>query len=61
LNDNDNIYNINYDKNDKILQEYISYDKNKNKYIADIVILNNDNIKYIFEIKHTHQTITDIR
>lgn len=49
---------IKYKKNDNVIIEYRS--KN-NKFIADIAVLNNEKIKYIFEIKNTHETTTDVR
>jgi len=49
---------IKYDDNDKVIVEYKS---DCGKYIADIAIINNDNVKYIFEIKHTHETKTNVR
>lgn len=49
---------IKYEENDKVEIEY--HDVN-NKYIADIAVINNNKVKYIFEIKNTHSTITDVR
>jgi len=56
--DSNMITDINYNKNDSIIIEY--RDKN-NKYIADIAVINNNKIKYIFEIKYTHSTKTNVR
>jgi hypothetical protein len=49
---------IEYEENDRVELEY--RDTN-NKYIADIAVINNNKVKYIFEIKNTHATITDVR
>lgn len=35
-------------------------DPNK-KYVADVALLNNGKVRYIFEIKHTHATTTSVR
>jgi len=51
-------YKIIYDENDKVEVEYRDIN---NKYIADVAIINNSKVKYIFEIKNTHSTITNIR
>lgn len=53
-----NFKNIKYKKNDKVIVEYRS---SCGKYIADIAVINKDKIRYIFEIKYTHETITDVR
>lgn len=56
--ENNSFKNIKYKENDEVIIEY----KSKcNKYIADIAVINNDNVRYIFEIKYTHETITDVR
>ena len=55
--DDTNCY-IDYHENDEIIMEYKDID---NKYIADIALLNNGKIKYIFEIKFTHTTIPNVR
>jgi len=49
---------IEYEENDKV---EIEYRDTNNKYIADIAVINNNKVKYIFEIKNTHATITDVR
>ena len=49
---------IEYEENDKVEIEYRDIN---NKYIADIAVINNNKVKYIFEIKNTHSTITDVR
>lgn len=36
----------------------IEYRDPGGKYVADVAILNSNSVKYIFEIKHTHATIT---
>ena len=51
-------YEIEYRDGDNVVVEY--RDPN-GKYVADIAILNNNNIRYIFEIKHTHATLTTVR
>lgn len=52
------IKNIDYDNDDEIIVEYRDIN---NKYVADIAVLNNNNIKYIFEVYHTHQTVSNAR
>lgn len=49
---------IDYTDNDRVVVEY--QDK-ANGYIADVALLSNDEVKYIFEIKHTHATTTKVR
>jgi hypothetical protein len=49
---------IEYEENDKVEIEYRDIN---NKYVADIAVINNNKVKYIFEIKNTHATITDVR
>lgn len=49
---------IKYEENDKVEIEYRDVN---NKYIADIAVINNNKVKYIFEIKNTHSTITNVR
>ena len=39
----------------------VEYRDPNNKYVADVALLNNGKVKYIFEIKHTHATITTVR
>lgn len=56
--DSDTSHTLKYDENDEVVVEY--RDPN-NRYIADIAILNNNRVKYIFEIQHTHKTTTDVR
>jgi len=50
--------NIKHDENDIVTTEYRDVN---NKYIADVAIINNNEVKYIFEIKHTHSTTTNVR
>lgn len=45
---------IKYKDNDKVIVEYISQCK---KYIADVAIINNDNVRYVLEVTNTHRTI----
>lgn len=45
---------IKYKENDKVVIEYISSCK---KYIADVAIINDDNVRYILEVTNTHRTI----
>ena len=47
-----------YKENDEIITEY--RDKN-NKYIADVALINNGEVRYIFEIKVTHETRSLVR
>lgn len=49
---------IEYKDGDNAVVEY--RDPN-NKYVADIAVLNAGKVRYIFEIKHTHATITNVR
>jgi hypothetical protein len=49
---------VEYSENDEVIIEY--RDPN-NKYVADIAVLNGEKVKYIFEIKHTHATTTNVR
>lgn len=49
---------IEYEENDKVEIEYRDVN---NKYIADVAVINNNKVKYIFEIKNTHATITNVR
>ena len=49
---------VEYEENDKVEIEYRDVN---NKYIADIAVINNNKVKYIFEIKNTHSTITNVR
>uniref|UniRef100_A0A6C0ARG8 Competence protein CoiA-like N-terminal domain-containing protein n=1 Tax=viral metagenome TaxID=1070528 RepID=A0A6C0ARG8_9ZZZZ len=51
-------HEIYYEENDKIVIEYRDIN---NKYIADVAIINDNKVKYIFEIKHTHSTTTNVR
>jgi hypothetical protein len=50
--------NIKYDENDVVI---IDYKDSNNNYIADVAVINNNNLKYIFEIKHPHSTTINIR
>ena len=56
--DDDTNCNIEYDVNDEVIIEYKDID---NKYIADIALINNGKIKYIFEIKCSNTTIFNVR
>ena len=47
---------IKYKDNDKVIVEYISPCK---KYIADVAIINNDNVRYVLEVTNTHRTINN--
>lgn len=49
---------IEYKDGDEVVLEY--RDPN-GKYIADVCILNNGNVRYIIEVKHSHQTTTSCR
>jgi hypothetical protein len=49
---------INYKDGDEVIIEY--RDKN-NKYIADVAIVNNGEVRYIIEIKVSHETKTNVR
>ncbi len=51
-------YNIIYHTDDKVI---IEYRDPGNTYIADVAVLNDGKVKYIFEIKHTHATTTTTR
>ena len=48
-----NVPSITYKDGDEVIQEY--RDK-ENKWVADIAIINNGEVRYIIEIKHTHGT-----
>ena len=51
-------HKITYENDDKVIIEY----RNENPlFIADVAIINNGNIRYIFEINNTHKTLTEIR
>ena len=39
----------------------LEYRDINNKWIADVALVNNGKVRYIFEIKHTHATITNVR
>jgi hypothetical protein len=39
----------------------VEYRDPSNKWVADVALVNNGKIRYIFEIKHTHATITNAR
>ncbi len=51
-------FDIEYNEGDKAVVEY--RDPN-NKWVADVAILTNGKLRYIFEIKHTHATVTNVR
>ena len=48
-------YNIYYKDGDEVITEYRSKD---GKWIADIAIVNNNEVRYIIEIKNTHTTVS---
>lgn len=50
-----NIPSIMYKDGDEIKLEYRDI---LNKWVADVAIINNGDVRYIFEIKHTHATTT---
>ena len=51
-------HKITYENDDKVIIEY----RNENPlFIADVAIINNGKIKYIFEINNTHKTQTETR
>ena len=50
--------NILYQDGDEVV---IEYRDPLGKYIADIALLNSEKVRYIFEVKHTHTTITNVR
>jgi len=39
----------------------VEYRDPGNRWVADVALINNGKIRYIFEIKHTHATITNVR
>jgi hypothetical protein len=47
-----------YAENDEIIVEYRDVN---NKYVADVAVINKGVVKYIFEIKHTHSTVSNVR
>lgn len=49
---------IEYKDGDEVITEF--RDKN-NKWVADVALVNNGEVRYIFEIKNTHATITNCR
>lgn len=51
-------FEVEYTEGDTAIVEY--RDPN-NKYVADVALLNNGKLKYIFEIKYTHATSTTVR
>lgn len=51
-------YSIEHKEGDTVVLEYRDP---YGKYVADVAILNNDKLRYIIEIKHSHQTITTCR
>lgn len=50
-------YDFVYDNNDEV---EIDYRDLNNKYIADVAVINNNKVKYVFEIKNTYSCITNI-
>ena len=58
---NNHICNINeYSENVKIINEY-RFDYNNSNKSADIAFLDNNNLKYIFEICYKHKTLNENR
>lgn len=51
-------FEIEYKEGDNAVVEF--RDRN-NKWVADIALINQGNIRYIFEVKHTHSTVTNVR
>jgi len=49
---------ITYQDGDEVITEFRDP---YNKYVADIAVLNGGKVRYIFEIMHTHKTITTVR
>ena len=47
--------NLQYKEGDEVVVEYRSKD---GTYVADVAIVNNEEVRYIFEIKNTHATQT---
>ena len=47
--------NITYKDGDEVIVEYRDKD---NRFVADVAVINNNDIRYIIEIKHTHKTTT---
>jgi hypothetical protein len=56
--DDNTHHNIQYKDGDEVVIEYRDPDK---KYIADVAVLNSGKVRYIIEIKHSHQTLTNVR
>jgi hypothetical protein len=50
--------NIDYKDGDEAVVEYRDP---LNKYVADVALVNDGKVRYIFEIKHTHATTTTVR
>ena len=49
---------IEYTENDEVIVEY----RGPNGiYVADVALINDNKVRYIFEIKHTHATLTECR
>ena len=55
-NDDEMVHTIGYEENDEVVIEYRDVN---NKYIADVAVINNNEVRYIFEIKYTHSTTTN--
>jgi len=49
---------IEYKDNDEVIVEYRGPN---GKYVADVALINDNKVIYIFEIKHTHATLTECR
>ena len=39
----------------------VEYRDPNNKYVADVAVINNGKVRYIFEVKNTHATVTTVR
>ena len=51
-------YEVKYERDLSVIVEYRDP---KGKYIADIAVLEDNKVAMIFEIKHTHETTTNVR
>jgi hypothetical protein len=49
---------IEYKDRDEVI---IEYRDPSNKYVADVALINGGKVRYIFEVKHTHATTTNVR
>lgn len=57
-NDDDTEHSIQYVDGDKVV---IEYRDPTGKYIADVAIINNDAVRYVIEVAHSHKTLTTCR